>query len=295
MGKIFTSQQFVDKFIWLVNKVPNEYYSGSQWLTYDKATGKFRMDCVLSVKGILWNFSGDKNKARGGAIYKANGVPDFTCNGALNYCTDVSTDFSKIVPGAYACMVGTKYNHTGICIKSATATERGKMFECTTGWGTRKCIISEFDIYGNRYYNGVKNVAKWTKHGKLQWVDYSNQPPQPEPKKTIDELAKEVIAGKWGNGEERKRRLTEAGYDYRAVQDRVNELVKEKKYIQLTADVWCRTGGFGFKYPKYKVIPKGTKCELISKNVGKANGYNWDKIVYDGKTVYLPNKWSTYL
>lgn len=46
------------------------------------------------------------------------------------------------------------------------------------------------------------------------------------PTKSIDELAKEVIDGKWGNGEDRKKRLTEAGYDYNAVQNRVNELFK---------------------------------------------------------------------
>ncbi len=44
--------------------------------------------------------------------------------------------------------------------------------------------------------------------------------------KTVDELAREVIAGKWGNGATRKQRLTEAGYDYAAVQKRVNELLK---------------------------------------------------------------------
>lgn len=46
------------------------------------------------------------------------------------------------------------------------------------------------------------------------------------PKKTIDELAKEVINGKWGNGADRKKRLTEAGYNYSEVQARVNELCK---------------------------------------------------------------------
>jgi len=45
------------------------------------------------------------------------------------------------------------------------------------------------------------------------------------PSKSIDELAREVIKGQWGNGAERKRRLTEAGYDYNAVQARVNELL----------------------------------------------------------------------
>ena len=39
-------------------------------------------------------------------------------------------------------------------------------------------------------------------------------------------LAKEVIAGKWGVGEDRKKRLTAAGYDYAAVQKKVNEMLK---------------------------------------------------------------------
>lgn len=44
-------------------------------------------------------------------------------------------------------------------------------------------------------------------------------------KKTVDELAREVIAGKWGTGINRKNRLEQAGYNYRAVQDRVNQLI----------------------------------------------------------------------
>lgn len=38
-------------------------------------------------------------------------------------------------------------------------------------------------------------------------------------------LALEVIAGMWGNGEERKQKLESAGYDYNRVQKCVNELV----------------------------------------------------------------------
>ena len=50
---------------------------------------------------------------------------------------------------------------------------------------------------------------------------------QPQPQlKPIDEVAKEVIRGKWGNNPERKRRLESAGYDYNAVQKRVNQLMK---------------------------------------------------------------------
>lgn len=46
-------------------------------------------------------------------------------------------------------------------------------------------------------------------------------------KKTIEELAKEVIRGKWGNGQKRKEALAAAGYDYAAVQKKVNELLRK--------------------------------------------------------------------
>jgi hypothetical protein len=44
--------------------------------------------------------------------------------------------------------------------------------------------------------------------------------------KSIDTIAKEVIQGKWGNGADRKTRLTKAGYNYKEVQARVNQLLK---------------------------------------------------------------------
>ena len=45
-------------------------------------------------------------------------------------------------------------------------------------------------------------------------------------RKTIDAVAREVINGRWGNGSDRRKRLEAAGYNYRAVQDRVNKLCK---------------------------------------------------------------------
>lgn len=49
--------------------------------------------------------------------------------------------------------------------------------------------------------------------------------PAPAATKTVEELAREVIQGKWGNGEARKKALTEAGYEYSAVQARVNSIL----------------------------------------------------------------------
>lgn len=44
-------------------------------------------------------------------------------------------------------------------------------------------------------------------------------------KKTIDEVALEVIRGDWGNGDERVKRLTASGYNYNEVQKRVNQMI----------------------------------------------------------------------
>lgn len=51
----------------------------------------------------------------------------------------------------------------------------------------------------------------------------SSQNGSTTPKKSNEELANEVIAGKWGNGQDRKNRLTNAGYNYQAVQNIVNQ------------------------------------------------------------------------
>lgn len=65
-------------------------------------------------------------------------------------------------------------------------------------------------------------------------VDFDNNEPTPieptpiEPKKSIDEIAKDVINGKYGNYPERKINLEKEGYNYNEVQQRVNEILSNK-------------------------------------------------------------------
>lgn len=87
------------------------------------------------------------------------------------------------------------------------------------------------------------------------------------PTKTIDEIAKEVINGDWGNGKDRKDRLTKAGYDYSAVQNRVNEILAPKPTPA----------------PVYKTytVQRG---DNLSKIAGKF-GTTWQKIYEDNKEL----------
>ena len=50
--------------------------------------------------------------------------------------------------------------------------------------------------------------------------------------KPIDTVAREVIAGQWGNGQDRVNRLTQAGYDYNVVQSKVNEMLAPQPQLK---------------------------------------------------------------
>ena len=69
----------------------------------------------------------------------------------------------------------------------------------------------------------VKGISGKVDMDKCYNPYWETAPTEP-PKKSINEIAHEVLAGQWGSGDERKKRLTEAGYDYDAVQKRVNEI-----------------------------------------------------------------------
>lgn len=64
--------------------------------------------------------------------------------------------------------------------------------------------------------------------GILKTLGVEAKQEQPQTTKTVTDLAYEVIAGKWGNGLDRKNNLTNAGYDYNSVQAKVNELLSSK-------------------------------------------------------------------
>lgn len=78
-----------------------------------------------------------------------------------------------------------------------------------------------------------KNCYLWqyTEKGKVSGVsgavDISELIGKVNPiKKTNEQIANEVIAGKWGNGDDRKKRLTAAGYDYKVIQGIVNRKLR---------------------------------------------------------------------
>ena len=92
-------------------------------------------------------------------------------------------------------------------------------------------------------------------------------------KKTIDELAEEVIDGKWGDGEDRKTKLEKAGYDYDAVQDRVNEILSrpKKSITEVAKDVIAGKYGDGTER-KEKLEAAGYDYDTVQAKVNQLLG-----------------------
>lgn len=107
---------------------------------------------------------------------------------------------------------------------------------------------------------GVDRIGGYDVDGDICFKDYSN--------KTVDELADEVLAGKWDNGAERERLLTAAGYDYNAVQKRVNEKLYRKTTDEIAVEVIAGLWGNGAER-KEKLTAAGYDYSAVQKRVNE--------------------------
>lgn len=93
------------------------------------------------------------------------------------------------------------------------------------------------------------------------------------PTKSITEVAKEVLAGKWGNGDNRKKKLEAAGYNYSQVQAKVNELAKgstssKKSVTQIAKEVIAGKWGNGTDR-KNKLTAAGYDYTAVQREVNR--------------------------
>lgn len=99
----------------------------------------------------------------------------------------------------------------------------------TLPWGMKG--FERKSVTGEHIGKSVKLIARYSAYylaDGLGWIDekaFGLEKKEKKPvKKSAKELAREVVEGKWGNGQERKDRLTKAGYDYDEVQREVNKI-----------------------------------------------------------------------
>ena len=164
-------------------------------------------------------------------------------------------------------------NHTGIVYK----VEGGYVYTAEGNSGD--------EVKTHRYAASNKKIAGY---GHPAWKEEAEtiadiaptkptteapQKPQNTALKSEDEIAREIIAGKWGNGKERQKKLTEAGYDYNKIQALVNKMLSSSKPAK--NDTFIGTvntlkyplnvrSGAGIQYRVVKTLKKGSLVELYN-------------------------------
>ena len=171
--------------------------------------------------------------------------------------------------------VGGEINHTGI----VTKVDDKKVYTVEGNSGDM--------VKAHSYSLDNKKIAGY---GRPRWKEEAETadtaPTKPEPiqkpqnaaQKSLDEIAKEIIDGKWGNGKERQKKLTEAGYDYAKAQAKVNEILAAKKpqassdtfygIVNTTKNMLNVRSGAGANYPIIGTLRKGSKVKLKNATAG---------------------------
>ena len=86
-------------------------------------------------------------------------------------------------------------------------------------------------------------------------------------------LAFEVLDGYWGSGDERKELLTAAGYDYKAVQDRVNEICASWSKPKLDTTGYKLGDANSAILAVKEMLLIARKLGIINQGVSENNGY----------------------
>ena len=140
-------------------------------------------------------------------------------SGSVDYLNTAKNSYKMcplyILPhwAAFKAKVQSYLNSGSTPATPAPATTQ--LYRVRKSWPDAKSQIGAFSSLENAKKSCKAGYAVFNSSGKQVYPA----------KKSVDEVAREVIQGKWGNGSERKNRLTAAGYNYNEVQKKVNSIL----------------------------------------------------------------------
>lgn len=160
-------------------------------------------------------------------ICRRNGIRNCTYTGGKDGVLQKHEWYANTnCPGPY---LGSKFSYIASEVNkrlagnssSSGGTSTSSLYRVRKSWGDAKSQKGAF-----RSLENAKKCANANSGYKV--FDASGNEVYPNKvtlSKSVDTLAHEVLAGNWGNGSDRVNRLRAAGYDYDAVQNRVNEIL----------------------------------------------------------------------
>ena len=220
------------------NQYPSYYVRSNYTQGWEHQYGQRVHDCVGLIKGYLWSDTTTSTP-------KYNSAQDVSANGMLNKCKEKGAIGTiPELPGVLVFYPG----HVGVYEGNGNVIE---------AMGHSQGVVR----------TKLKD-RPWKNWGKCPWIDYSASEKKPTvtatvKKKTLDELAKEVIAGKWGTGAARQNAITEAykagkiDYGYATIQKRVNEMLKadsDAKTVKVGSKVKIKSGAKSYEGKKVSLF-----------------------------------------
>lgn len=145
-------------------------------------------------------------------------------NFALEFC-------KQITQAGYKAGVYANENWFRNYLNCSAIASYGYSIWCAKYSTNKPNITSNYDIW---QYSSTGRINGINGNVDMNYMYNNIIGNQSTNEKTIDELAREVINGKWGNGEDRKARLTSAGYNYQEVQNRVNQILGANNKVYYT-------------------------------------------------------------
>lgn len=204
-------------------------YDGYKLLRVDDTTGKNDIALAKRTKASN-NWGADFYLA----IHHNAGVKGGTGGGIVAYVytkpSSKSLDWQKALYNAVIEKTGLKGNRAVTMPKGNLHEVRepkapAVLIECGFMDSKTDVPIILTDKFADQVATACVEVI--VKKGKLTKKKVEEVQSKSNKMKSITDIAKEVILGKWGNNPLRKTRLTKAGYDYKKVQAKVNELLKK--------------------------------------------------------------------
>lgn len=189
-------------------------------------------------------------------------------NYALEFCKQMTSAGYKA--GVYA-----NENWFKKFLDVSKIKEKGYSIWCAKYSQNKPNIDSNYDIWqysDNGKINGINGSVDMN----IMYNDIINKITNKESLKSLSKIVEEVIAGKWGNGEDRKIKLTNAGYNYNEIQDKVNDLLCSSNVVSYTVKSGDTLSSIASKYC--------TNYQVLAQYNGIAN----PNLIHVGQVIKIP-------
>lgn len=202
---------------------------GAYWYSYAISAADAKKEaqtCIQAIKGKQFEYPIYFDLEESSQLSKG-----------MAFCSSLVTAFcSELESNGYFAGLYCSTGYLNACINENV---RNKYAIWVAQWNSTCTYKGTYGIwqYGVEKVNGVTgdcdmDISYMDYPTKIKNGGYNGFKKTVTKKKSVDEIAKEVIQGKWSAGDERKKRLTTAGYNYDAVQKKVNELMTKTHVVQ---------------------------------------------------------------